>query len=362
MSAGALADAVLLKNGEKVKGKILKETATEITMMVNVTATIKDDLVIKKSDIEMIEKIPPDEEAWVPLAGLSLGQESLDAEDYDTVISALSNYIDRFPQSSHVPDAKLKIERFQNELKRVESGQLKIDGQWLDRGQVLNERVQIGGRILLNRMKRLASAGQAIEAMQVFEALEKHFGGSSSFPDAVLLARQILPAISVAIEDRKVQLKRRAERDKMRLKIAQGAEREQLEAIFVQERASMEAMAAAGEKSGSKWLPLAYMTEKNITTVASKVASETTRLNGLAWEKMKLSLVGAQTAQAALAARDLAGAEKALTDAKTAWPANELVLRLSAQLADAKKAAELAKAAMKAASKATPTPVPKRTP
>src|SRR6266446_4324083 len=180
ISAGAQADVVQLKTGEMKKGKIIKETADEITMLVSVTATIKDDLVIKKSDIKMVEKVSPEEEAWLPLANLSLGQESLDPEDYDNVIGALGLYIERFPESSHVPEANQKIERFQEELKRVEAGELKLDGQWLDRAKVLEERVQIIGRILLNRMRRLASAGQGIEAMQAFEVLEKDFGGSAS--------------------------------------------------------------------------------------------------------------------------------------------------------------------------------------
>src|SRR5207248_5942601 len=114
--------------------------------------------------------------------------------------------------------------------------ELKLDGQWLVRAQVLEERIQVGGRILLNRMRRLASGGQGIEAMQVFEMLEKNFGGSASYPDAVMVARQVLPMLVRAVDERKVQLKRRAERDKVRLQTAKGAEREQLEGIFKQEQ------------------------------------------------------------------------------------------------------------------------------
>ena len=362
MSAGMHADTVLLKTGELKKGKIIKETDDEITILVFVTPSIRDDLVIKKNDVKSFEKVPPDEEAWMSLASLSLGQESLDAEDYDSVIATLGNFIERFPESLHVSDAKQKIERFQEELKRVDAGELKVDGQWLDRAKVLEERIQIGGRILLNRMRRFASSNQGIEAMQVFELLEKNFGGSASYPDAVVVARQVLPSLVRAVEERKFQLKRRAERDKQRLQTAKGAEREQLEAIFKAEQQSMEAYASASDKGGTKWLPLQYATDKNITTVAQKISSEQTRVIGLPLEKMRLSLIGAQTAATALANRDLAGAEKALTDAKSAWGNNELVLRVGAQIADAKKAEAAAKAAKAAAARATPVPPPKRTP
>ncbi len=360
MSGAVRADVVQLKSGETKRGKITRETDDEITIVVSVTSTIKDDLVIKKSDVKMIEKVAPDEEAWAPYAGLSLGQESLDPEDYDGLIAALSTYIDRFPESRHVSEAKEKIERYQQELKRVEAGELKLDGQWLDRAMVLQERVQVGGRILLSRMKRLASSGQATEAMQIFEVLEKNFGGSASFPDAVVVARQILPTLLRAVEERKMQLKRRAERDKLRLQTAKGAEREQLEGIFKQEQAAMEAFASASDKGGTKWFPLQYATEKNISNIAGKISGEATRLNGLAVDKMRLSLIGAQTAATALTNRDLPAAEKALNDAKTAWASNELVARVGEQIADAKKAEAAAKAAKAAAAKATPAPPPKR--
>jgi hypothetical protein len=94
--------------------------------------------------------------------------------------------------------------------------------------------------------------------------------------------------------------------------------------------------------------------------MAGRVNAETTRLNTLSVEKMRISMLGVEAAMVALGNRDLVAAEKALTEAKGAWPANDRVVRLMAQLADAKKAEIAAKVAKAAAARATPLPPPKR--
>ena len=56
LTTRVLADAVVLKGGERIEGKILSETDTEITIQYNVTASIKDDRTVKKTDVEKVEK------------------------------------------------------------------------------------------------------------------------------------------------------------------------------------------------------------------------------------------------------------------------------------------------------------------
>jgi hypothetical protein len=108
-----------------------------------------------------------------------------------------------------------------------------------------------------------------------------------------------------------------------------------------------------------KWLPLQPVTERSLTTLSSKVTSEAVRLNGLRVEKMKESVKSTEVAANALVSGDVDGADKALTEATTAWPDNDMAKRLKPKLADLKKAAADAK---KEQPKATPTPKPKATP
>src|SRR5829696_7604167 len=179
LSSG-FADTVTLKSGEKLEGRILSETDTEVTIEVSVTSSIKDQRVVKKADVDKIDKVQPDAEAWVGLKNISVGEESLEPADYHRYIAVLNSFVSQFPQSSHASEAKQKVTALQEELKRVEAGEMKLGGKWLTADEVKEERVQIGGRVLLGRMKRYAAAGQLTEAMNVFETIETTANRSSS--------------------------------------------------------------------------------------------------------------------------------------------------------------------------------------
>ncbi len=352
------ADTVILKSGEKLEGKILSETDAELTMSVQVSATIKDERVVKRDEIEKVLKIQPEEEAWVALGGLVPGADSLERDDYERVKTALQYFINSFPKSGYVPVAKERLDQFIAEQKRVEAGEMKLDGNWLSKEKVKEERVQVAGHILLNRMKRAAAAGQLTEAMAIFDQMEKGFPGAASYPDAIELARRVLPTLKAVVEQRQAQLKRRIEDENQRLKTATGTEKAQLDALIKQERKTTEATIAAAKAAGLKWLPLSPANEGSLSALATLVTAETSRLggSGLSVEKMRESLKSTEDAASALAKGNLEQAEKTLQSATSAWSANELAKRLQTKLNDAKKAASEKKAPTPAP---TPTPKPK---
>lgn len=352
LSAFARGDTFTLKSGEKVAGNILSETDKEMTLQISVTATIKDERVIKKADIVSVEKIAPDEQAWPALKALTLGEESLELADYAQAITKLGAFASLYPQSTHATEAKTKLGLFEAEKNRVEAGERKIAGKWLSSEQAEQEKVQIGGNIMLSRMKRFAAAAQFPEAMNIFDVLEKNYPGSAAMPDAVEIARQAVPALKLAAEQRQAQIKQFAVESAARLANTKGPEHQQLEALQKQNVAAIETAIAAVERSGAAWLPLSPANERSLAALITKCDSEISRINTLPVDKMRQSLKAVAKAKAALESNDFITAEKALTDANSAWGANEQIKRLQVKLADerqradeATKAAELAKAA-----------------
>ncbi len=345
-SAFAWGDTFTLKNGEKVEGKILSETDKEITLQIAVTATIKDERVIKKSDLENVVKVPPDEQAWPALSALSLAGESLDPADYTKAITMLGDFLSAFPKSSHAADAKAKLALFEEEKKRVEAGELKINGQWISAAKAHEEQVQIGGSILLARMKKFAATGQYVETLNAFDTLEKSYAGSAAMPDAVEIARRMIPMLKVAAEQRQTQLKQAAVENAARLATAKGIEHQQVEALQKKNQEAVDAAVSAAEHNGSAWLPLSPANDRSIVALLAKCTSEVTRINSLPVDKMRQSLKAAATARAAIETGDLTSAEKALAEAGSTWTANEHIKRLQTKLAEERqKAAEAAKVA-----------------
>jgi hypothetical protein len=364
------ADTVTLKSGEKLEGRILNESDTEVTIEVPVTASIKDQRVIKKSDVDKIDKAQPDLEAWTGLKNLGVGPESQDSVDYQRAINLLNGFVSQYPQSAHAAEAKTKIGQLQEEQKRVEAGELKLGGNWMTANEVKEERVQISGRILLGRMKAHATAGQLVEAMNAFDAIDKTANGSASYPDAVVLARQILPALKNAAEQRKAQIKAEVDERKRRLQNVQGAERQQLEAMQKKQVAQIDATVASYEKSGVKWLPLNPANEKSLTALSSKASSDLTTLGRHNVERMKASLQATDRAKAAIEKSEGIAADEALKEATSAWAQNEMIKRLQPKVAEAKEKAlaltkaeeaeklAAAKIAPPSKSKSTPQPAP----
>jgi hypothetical protein len=366
LAVAGFADTVTLKSGEKLEGRILNESDTEVTIEVPVTASIKDQRVIKKSDVDKIDKVQPDLEAWAGLKNLGVGPESQDSADYQRAINLLNGFVTQFPQSAHAAEAKTKLSQLQEEQKRVETGELKLGGNWMTANEVKEERVQISGRILLGRMKAHATAGQLVEAMNVFDAIEKNANGSASYPDAVVLARQILPVLKNAAEQRKEQVKAQADERKRRLQNVQGADRQQLEAMQKKQVAQTDALVTSYEKSGVKWLPLNPANEKSLTLLSSKATSTLGVIGRHNVERMKESIQATDRAKAAVEKPDGIAADAALKEATSAWGQNEMIKRLQPKVTEAKeKALAIAKAedaAKLSAANITPAPKAKSTP
>ena len=366
-----LADAVVLKGGERIEGKILSETDTEVTIQFQISASIKDERTVKKSEIEKIEKTTPDVEAWAVLKDFKLSDDSLEPAIYLHYINSLKGFITQFPDSPNAAAAKTALAAIEAEKTRVDGGEYKFDGKWLSKDEVQKERIQILGSAYLSQMKKFAAAGRISEAMASFEQLQKQAAGSASFPEAVELARRTVASLKAAADNGLVKLKaQRVEDQKMVDKLTE-PQKSQTARDLKALRDRIDASVAAAERSGAKWLPLNPANERSLAAISSKAGSELSRLNGLQTENMKASIAEVAKVKAALGAGDLAAAEAGAAKAKQLWPGNEQVERANAEIAAAKKlsaeklAAEkaaAAEAARVAAEEAKKKPVPELAP
>jgi hypothetical protein len=132
----------------------------------------------------------------------------------------------------------------------------------------------------------------------------------------------------------------------------QGEEKLRLEALQRQQIQQTEAAVLRLEQTGAKWLPLAPATERSLSATSTKAGGMLTRLNTHNVPRMKESLGAAERARQAIEDNELDVAEKALGEARSAWPKNELVERLQPKLAAAKTKATVAAAEKNRADKA----------
>jgi len=342
LMTSAFADTVTLKSGEHLEGKITKETDKEITMSVQVSAGITDDRVVPRADIEKIMKVAPDVEAYEALANVQLGANSFSAAQYDPAISALQAFVEQFPNSIRASEVQATLKAFQDEKKRVEDGEVKINNEWLSKVEAEKEKVQINGRLAFNYMKSQSAAGDYVGALNTFTALEKTYPGAEVMPEAIDLAVQLMTALRTSVE-RAIPAQKiyKAERDKG-MAAAGPAQRAEIAAAIKKEDDAGDAAATVAEAAG-KWAPFIQNNEKCLTTLQTHIAREVTRLAGLPVDKMKQSLQLTATAKQSLASGDVEAADTTLKEATQLWAANEK--DITAQKGAAKAAA-------------TPTPPP----
>ena len=364
LTAGASADIITLKTGERIEAVIASETATEMTLELQVSAGIKDERVVKKTDVVKIDRVAPDEGAYRAIMNLQPGKNSLVPAQYDGILAALQDFATKYPESTHLADVKQAATAFQADKKRVDAGEVKLDGTWLSKAEAQRQRVQIGGLQLFNAMKNANAAGDAIGALNAFATLEKNFGGARVLPDAIELARQILPALKPAteraIENQKINEAERllgvknagvspevgtgdrgkpltaAQLDQAKVNAALAkAKQDELLAANQREQAKADAAMAAATAAG-QWPPFAVSSEKCLKAILAKIPTEAARLEKIPVAPMRESIKLAEKAQTEFAGKDLAAATETLKEVAKLWPANELGTRLTAQITAAK--------------------------
>lgn len=342
----ATADVVTLKSGEKIEGKVVKESATEVSIEYKASASITDVRVLPKSDIANVEKESAEETEWLALKSLAPGPNSLAAASYEGPIARVQNFGTTYPASAHAAEASQLLATLQDEKARVEAGGLKIDGQWLSKETVQKERYQLSARLLLAQMQEQAHRGDYVGALNTFDQIERNFPGASVFPEAATAAQQAVAQLK-ATADRALQSwhYQKKELDDQ-TKLVPEPRRTELISLQKKEQAQFDAQVEAATKGNIKWPPLLARSEKSLTTLTSKAAEEAKRLAALPLAKIRQAIPLTEQARAALASGDFAAAQTLTQQATTLWPEGEAARRLLAEIAAAQSHA-----------KATPMPV-----
>lgn len=314
------ADTIYLTSGERLDGKVLSETDTEVVMDVQVSAGVRDERTIAKSEIASVEKESPAEAAYREVDDYQPGPTNLPADDYEKAITALSDYLTAYPDSPHAADVQRNLTALTAEKALLDRGQVKFGGRWLSLEEVELHRADLDAQRMLFAMRDDAESGDLISALNTFAQFEQTLAGSRVYPEAVELALQVLAV-----------LQREVDRDFANLKAVKAArmqsadravepEKSQILAAIKAEDAQDTATLAAADKARVKWKPLIPRSEKSLTTLRTQIPSEIKRLTALPLAKDKQALQVMDQGVAALDAKQATQADRLFAQAATLWP------------------------------------------
>jgi hypothetical protein len=308
----AHADYLIFKDGRRAEGKIVSEDAHSVTVQYPLGRN--RDYVFPKADLAQIVRETP---AQVEFRGrrfeeLLPSRDLMSVADYQEKIEYLQRYIARYPRAPEAKRAQEIIATLTQEQARVQTGELKVETQWLDAATVKREKYEIDAyRHRFGMKAQLADnplepyLPRQIFALREFEELRTQFPASWHYLKAIPEAFDILTSYERRLESMaKEQPVLASDRQKDLLQLRGGPDEARVVDAIAKEKRDFEDRRAAQIASGVKWRDVLKFDLPSIQHAQETVAAE----------KRKLAAVDLKALQ--FENENLSGARRCLIDGK----------------------------------------------
>lgn len=328
------ADSLELKDGTRVEGKITSLTPEEVIIEIRPTPSIIEEKTFSRAEIARVHRTSPDDVAFAEIESITIPDTVGKVGTYDALLDRrIRPFMENFAYSKHMPTVRKLAASLETEKARILGGELKVDGRWIKAPSSPSEESEIGGRLELAGMKQ---ADEPADALAVFEAIEKQHAQSSSYPEAVRLARLKLDELRLEIDRVKTETARKEKEQQEGLQLASADRQEVIRQGMEQERAAVQALIDQSTKGDVKWPP-PLPDLKFLEELSKKVQNETERLAKLDLVSMEAAVAAAQRAKEEITQGNLSSARENLAEAEKLWSQHVVLasLRESLQKAEA---------------------------
>ena len=342
---GLLADTVILKDGSEVKGTIIQEGPSGVTIEYQATPTIKDQRVIAQSEITRVEKNTPDQKEFQDIGSLETPLTITETTSfYDPLIDKLNKFIQKYPDSPFNPQACERLKTLKDEQAKVSAGSCRLDGVWITSTEIAAEPYQTGALIKYTYIKTATASNNALLALKNYELLEKSYPGAAVMPDAVTIALQQLQVLQSQLVVEKangeIELKNLSNTVAALEKTRADEAKKMKDSMLLYENAAKASIAAA-TADGSKFFPIFQKSKDSLAALQALITAERTRLNQLSLPQMRDGIAAAKQGLRLIKLESIKEAREQLALSQKLWPANHDVSKLKS-LADQLDAALVA--------------------
>lgn len=329
------ANWIELKDGTRMEGEIISVTTESVVIEVQATPTIREQQSVPRADVVKIQRATMDDLAFADIQKITVPQTADHPCVMEALLARVQPFLAQYAYSKHIGAARQLAKDLETERDRLQAGEVKIDGQWFAASETSGKQGDLGAQLQLSKMKQ---APDPVTALIAYEGLEKEYATSSTYPEAVELARQTLGALRTAISRVRGELAV-IERDRAEgLQLASVDRRQVMESAIVQEKAAVDAKIAKAKQSGSKWLPV--LPEAKLLDDLTKLAeAEEQRLAKLDVASMKAASAAAVEAKKQIASGQLADAATSLARAEQLWSQHNQLASLRDELKKAESEA-----------------------
>ncbi|TLD68276.1 hypothetical protein FEM03_23440 [Phragmitibacter flavus] len=277
-------DVVVLKSGQRYEGKVISEDATSVTMEYRPTPNTRDTRVVSKSDIQELIRLTPSQAEFAErkLSEILPTKDLLSAADYERIIQdQVRSFVNKYPGTPEAEEAEKIIESLSEEKERVSEGELKMNGKWLSKEDVLRDGYNIEAyriRYTMNQKAAENTETRYLEAMRLFHDLQTQYPASLSYVDAVSEAIEILDGFTKQLNAMLAEEPILSERRANGLKSLAGPDAQATKFAVDSEIAAFKAQAAADKKNKVKWPSFYKYDAASMKSLLALVLKERTTL------------------------------------------------------------------------------------
>ncbi|MBC7979638.1 MAG: hypothetical protein H7Y36_03640 [Armatimonadetes bacterium] len=275
------ADTIILTDGKKLEGSIIREEGENYVLEVQVTDSIRDEMLVAKSQVKKIEIVTADEKAFEKIAGLVPTPERLSASGYESRIKRVEEFLQEYPKSAKVSRVKEMLEVLNDELSVVSDGGIKFGESMVSAEDYLANAYEYESKIAAKLIKDAVSRQDYLGALRRFSKYEIQFGQTEDRTQIVALIQQVLSAYGNAITDNINTLEQRLAERKSGLERMSSEDRAQTQRALDDEYAIITARFEEEKETRQGWITPEVFHKESLEEAKRQVDTEVTRLQNM---------------------------------------------------------------------------------
>ncbi len=272
------ADTIVLNNGEKIEGKILRETDGNYVVEVKVSETIRDEKTIPKSDVKSIDKETEEDKAFKEIEAFVPTPELLSKTGYEARIEKVEAFINTYPKSAKLSGAKKIHDYLTEEYATVQNGGIKFGEEMVSADDYMANSYEYDATIEGKRIKELVGRRDFLAALRAFSEYDQTFSGAAGRDEVATLMKQVLAAYGSSIDASLASLDMRLEKRESGLATMAPEDRAQTKRALADQEARIVARYEKEKADREQWITPDALHKASLDEARRQVETEMKRL------------------------------------------------------------------------------------
>ena len=330
-------DLFVRKSGETIEGAAIEQDDDQLVIRPYIAdgATVS----VSRADLANVLADPQETADFLELRTEATIRTALGPGQFTEVLERrIPAFEAKYPSTKYRLELVKLVDQLKADQLRLAGGSVKIAGVWLAHDQVNQAKYQVSAAMSEEAMASAEARRDWTSALNAFQNLRTNFPASRAYVDGIDIAIRVLPQLRRLEEEKLQRYRLDMLRSSLNLAEAPSHVRADLARAEQRESESVEAAIADQREKGMRWPTLFPRSEKGFDGMYEQIAQEIDTLAKLPRNKYRESIDAAISALQSIESRDVISAKSFLEKARTAWPENEMIDRISQSIQEMSRA------------------------